>query len=179
MDSVIENETTYPKMMEKIDELYGVAYDSWYADMTRPVGLRCPANPFPWTYFHWTPDLQSMYKDSTEYVGVNGDINQMVDHLVELRRMCKEHGRDLYFSQTMIRLELTAETKKKVATAFVDGMLQGHFHTDLFCEVEWKRGKEKRDAETAAMQKVAEETGCPSVMIVVNARYESTMTAGP
>jgi hypothetical protein len=175
MAGVIENETTYPKMMKKSEELYGEMYDSWHTAMTGPVGVRCPANPSPWTYFHSTPELQSLYKDSTEYVGVNGDIGQMVDHLVELRRMCKEHGRDLYFSRTMLQLEMAVETKKKVALAFVVGMLQGIFHTDLFCEVEFVYGKEKIAAETAAMEKLAKETDCTAVMLVVNARYESTL----
>jgi hypothetical protein len=180
MASVIVHETTYPMMMSKIAQLYGEQYDKWYDAMTAPVGLRCPANPHPWTYFHGTPRLQVLYKDSTEHVAAHGDIGQMVDHLVELSKTCKESGRDLYFSQTMLGLELTPDAKKKVALAFVVGMLLGHFYTDLFCEVEYvadvlATGNVKIAAENEAMRKVAEETGCSAVMLVTDSRNEKTL----
>lgn len=182
MAGVNENETTYPMMMSEIAQLYGELFDEWIAAVTKPCGLRCPANPHPWTYFHGTPRLQVLYKDSTEHVAAHGDIGQMVDHLVKLFEVCKESGRGLYFSRTMLRLELTPDAKKKVALAFVVGMLEGHFHTDLFCEVEYvdgnfATGMVKIAAEKEAMKKVAEETGCPAVMLVIDARNEKTLHA--
>lgn len=180
MADVIVNTTTYPMMMEKINEMYGEKYNEWYDAMTKPIGTRCPANPHPWTYFHGSAELQALYIDSSEYVAANGNIEQMVDHLIELFLVCKEPGRGLYFSQTMIDLGLTAAAKKMVALAFVIGMLQGRFNTDLFCEVEYVEdviatGDTKIAAEKEAMQKVADDTGCAAVMLVVDARNETTL----
>lgn len=181
MVDFIENDTIYPQMMSEIAHLYGKQYDTWYDTMTTPVDLRCLASPRPWTYFHCTPRLQVLYTDATEDVAIYDDIGKMIDHLIELSKICKENGRDLYFSQTMLGLELTPDTKKMVTLAFVVGMLQGHFDTDLFCEVEYvssglATGDVKITAEKEAMQKVADETGCPAVMLVLDARNEQALS---
>jgi hypothetical protein len=186
MVSVIGNDATYPMVMEEFKKLYGEKYDIWLMERTKG-GIM--ANPYPMTYAYETPQLEALYKASTELVAKIDDIGQMVDHIVDLFKICRGKGKMFYFSRYMLQLELTAETKKKVAFAYVLGMLQGRFSSHLFVNEVFDYDEKRRTgrsvylkgeaakiaADTAAMAQVAEETGCPAVMLVVDARYESTL----
>lgn len=175
MTDTIMFPSTYTMMIDEIKKLYSSTFDAWVNKQIKPISCTYHANQLPFAYFHSNERLQALYVMSTEWIANNCLIGAMVNHLTELYSCCKESGRMLYFSQTILALNLKPETKKMVALAFVVGMLLGHFNTDLFCEVCYLDGDEKITAERHAMEKVMEDTGCTAVMLVIDARYEKML----
>lgn len=126
----------------QITDLYGERYDVWFEERTRPVGLRCPANPNCWTYYHegdgkGDMPLPALYTEAITLVcGTDKvDYNAVIELLVWLRNASKEFGRDYYFSGTILKNNLLTPREKTIcAYAFIVGMMIGRFHTDIIID---------------------------------------------
>ncbi len=155
---------------EQIAENYGVPYQEWWEAVTRPVGMRCPANPCPWSFYHINTDLPRLYGDTLSLVCNNGSVSQVIDQLVWLRKNCPEYGRDLYFSHQVLGCaSLTSVHKTKVALALVTGLFKGSF----FCDIIADRDNGDLNEITEMLVVRAKELGLPSVMFVSAVRFMS------
>lgn len=152
----------------QIAEIYGSEYNTWWEDVTRPVGMRCPANPCPWSFYHINTDLPRLYVDTLSLVCDNGSVSQVIDQLVWLRKNCPEYGRDLYFSHQVLGCaSLTPAHKTKVALALITGLFKGSFLYDIIAD----RDNGDLNAITEMLTARATEFNLPAVMFVSAVRF--------
>ncbi len=161
-------ETILNSKNAQISEIYCAEFRTWWEDMTRPVGLRCPANPYPWSFYYGHSELQRLYSEALALVCENGTVSQVIDQLVWLRANCPEHGRDLYFSRQVIGCSgLTPEHKTKVALSLVTGLFKGSFYYDIIAD----RDNGNLNEITEMLTVRAAELNLPAVMLVSAVRF--------
>lgn len=161
-DAVLNTKNT------QIAEIYGSEFKTWWEDMTRPVGMRCPANPYPWSFYHGHSVLKRLYGETLTLVCENGSISQIIDQLVWLRENCPEHGRDLYFSRRVLECDgLSPSHKTKVALSLVTGLFKGSFYFDIIED----RDNGDLNIITEKLTVHATELNLPAVMLISAVRF--------